>query len=261
MTGKYQIDINSDVGESFGVYQLGHDEALIPLISSANIACGFHAGDPGVMRRTIELAKNHGVAVGAHPGYPDLLGFGRRHLDVSPSEIRDYVIYQVGALQAFATGAGLKVQHVKAHGALYNRGERDVDVFGIMAKAVAEIDRDMILVAMSGPKRRDLTDIGRHYGIRIAFESFADRAYHADGTLVSRREPGAVIHDPAVVAQRVVNLVKEGKVTAVDGRDIVLESDTVCLHGDNPAALKLAEAIRESCLSSGITISPLGSIL
>ena len=261
MTGRNIIDLNSDVGESFGVYRLGLDEDLIPLISSANIACGFHAGDPSVMRRTVSVAKRHGVAVGAHPGFPDLMGFGRRNMDISTSEIGDYVVYQVGALQAFAAMAGSKLQHVKAHGALYNRGVHQVDIYETIAKAVARIDKDLILVVMCGPGREELEGIGKTYGVRIAFESFADRGYNPDGTLVSRNEPGAVLRDPQAVSERIARMVKEGKVVAADGSEIELKADTVCLHGDNPAALTLAKTIREACAGSGIEIAPLNTFL
>jgi len=260
MTMRNKIDLNSDVGESFGVYKLGLDEDLIPFISSANIACGFHAGDPSVMRQTVALAKKHGVAVGAHPGFPDLMGFGRRNMDISLGEIRDYVVYQIGALQAFSATAGLKLQHVKAHGALYNMGVHHIDIYETITKSVAEIDKDLILVVMCGPGREELEGIGKKYGIRIAFESFADRGYNPDGTLVSRREPGAVLGDPQVVSNRIVKMVNEGKVVAIDG-SIEHKADTVCLHGDNPAALQLVKAIRESCRHSGVEIAPLGTFL
>jgi len=261
MTGRNIIDLNSDVGESFGVYKLGLDEELIPFISSANIACGFHAGDPSVMRHTVSLAKRHGVAVGAHPGFPDLMGFGRRDMDISTSEIRDYVVYQIGALQAFAAMAGLKLQHVKAHGALYNRGVHQIDIYETITKAIATIDKDLILAVMCGPGREELEGIGKTYGMRIAFESFADRGYNPDGTLVSRKEPGAVLREPQVVSDRIVKMVKEGKVVARDGSEIEINADTVCLHGDNPAALTLVKTIRETCAVSGIEIAPLGTFL
>jgi len=261
LTMRNKIDLNSDVGESFGVYKLGLDENLIPLISSANIACGFHAGDPSVMRHTVTFAKKHGVAVGAHPGFPDLMGFGRRNMDLSLSEIRDYVVYQVGALQAFTAMTGFKLQHIKAHGALYNMGVHHLDIYETITKAVARIDKDLILVVMCGPGREELKGIGKTYGIRIAFESFADRGYNPDGTLVSRKEPGAVLGDPQVVSERIVKMVKEGKVVAVDGSEIELEADTVCLHGDNPTALQLVKAIRESCRRSGVEIAPMGTFL
>ncbi|RLB05743.1 MAG: LamB/YcsF family protein [Deltaproteobacteria bacterium] len=256
-----KIDLNSDVGESFGVYKIGLDEEVIPLISSANIACGFHAGDPATMRRTIALAKKHGVALGAHPGFPDLLGFGRRSLDATIEEIRDYITYQVGALQAFASLQGLKLQHLKAHGALYNMAVRDMRIWESMAEVIAGIDKDLILVVLAGPKREELQEMGRRYGVRIAFEFFADRAYNRDGSLVSRREPGAVIEDHELVAERVLKMVTNGRVQAKDGAEIEITADTICVHGDNPAAVKLAGRIREVLLASGIEVVPMGTFL
>ncbi|MBW2208458.1 MAG: LamB/YcsF family protein, partial [Deltaproteobacteria bacterium] len=184
-----------------------------------------------------------------------------RNMDISLGEIRDYVVYQIGALQAFSATAGLKLQHVKAHGALYNMGVHHIDIYDTITKSVAEIDKDLILVVMCGPGREELEGIGKKYGIRIAFESFADRGYNPDGTLVSRREPGAVLGDPQVVSNRIVKMVNEGKVVAIDGSEIELKADTVCLHGDNPAALQLVKAIRESCRHSGVEIAPLGTFL
>ncbi|MBN2124676.1 MAG: 5-oxoprolinase subunit PxpA [Deltaproteobacteria bacterium] len=261
MTLRKKIDLNSDVGESFGVYKLGLDEEVIPLISSANIACGFHAGDPAVMRRTVALAKTHGVGAGAHPGFPDLIGFGRRNLDATLEEIRDCMTYQIGALQAFASLEGVRLQHVKPHGALYNMAVRNRGIWETVAEVMAGLDKDLILVVLAGPDRKELEKIGERCGIRIAFEFFADRAYNRDGTLVSRREPGAVIHDQEWAAQRVLKMVKEGNVTTRDNVDIALEADTICVHGDNPAAVKLAGKIRESLIDAGIEIAPVGSFL
>ncbi|MCP4686878.1 MAG: 5-oxoprolinase subunit PxpA, partial [Desulfobacterales bacterium] len=203
MTESNKVDLNSDVGESFGSYTIGMDDEVIPLISSANIACGFHAGDPSVMKRTVTLARENGVASGAHPGLPDLMGFGRRFMDVSMEEIRDYVTYQVGALQAIATRRGETLQHVKPHGALYTMAVQNPDIWETVAKTVSELDKDLILFVLGGPGTSRLEEIGRQYGLRIAFECFADRAYNPDGSLVSRKEPGAVIHDRKLAAQRV----------------------------------------------------------
>ncbi|MBE9522226.1 MAG: 5-oxoprolinase subunit PxpA [Proteobacteria bacterium] len=261
MEQTYRIDLNSDVGESFGVYKIGLDEEVIPLISSANIACGFHAGDPAVMRRTIALAKEHGVAVGAHPGFPDLIGFGRRNMDATLEEIRDYVTYQVGALQAFATQQRMKLQHVKAHGALYNMAAQDERIGEAIVDAVSRLDKELILVFLPGPKREEFQEIGKRYGIRIAFEFFADREYNPDGSLVSRREPGAVIEDRQQAAERVLQMVTEKKISAQDGTQIEVAADTICVHGDNPAAVRLVKHIRESLLSSGIEITPMGQFL
>ena len=256
-----KIDLNSDVGESFGAYKLGLDEEVIPLISSANIACGFHAGDPKVMKKTISLAKQHGVAPGAHPGLPDLIGFGRRHMDVTLDEIRDYVTYQIGAIQAFAAMEGLKVRHVKAHGALYNMAVKKTDIWEAMAEVLAGVNRDLILVVLAGPNRNELEAIGERCGIRIAFEFFGDRAYNTDGSLVSRRENGAVIHDQQVAAKRVLKMVTEGKVVAKDGSEIELNADTICVHGDNPQAVALIKKIRETLIASGIEIASMGTFL
>jgi UPF0271 protein len=261
MKAKIKIDLNSDVGESFGAYRIGLDEEVIPLISSANIGCGFHGGDPSVMRQTVALAQEHGVALGAHPGFPDLIGFGRRKIDATLEEIRDYVAYQIGALQAFATMQNMKLQHVKAHGALYNMAEQDVRIWEAITQVIAGIDRQLILVAIAGPMREEVKEIGKRYGIRVAFEFFADRAYNRDGSLVSRREPGAVIHDPQQAAERVLKMVTEKRIVAKDGADIEVVADTICVHGDNPAAVRLTKQIRESLMASGVEVVPMGKFL
>ena len=256
-----QIDLNSDVGESFGAYSIGLDEAVVPLISSANIACGFHAGDPLVMTRTVSLAAENGVGLGAHPGLPDLMGFGRRVMDVSLAEIRHYVTYQVGALQAFAKQRGRPLQHVKPHGALYNMAVRDTEISNAIAEVISGLDENLILVALAGPNRDALEAIAERHSIRVAFEFFADRAYNPDGSLVSRKLPGAVLHDDKKVAERVIKLVKHGTVTAIDGTEIELKADTICVHGDNPEALALVKIIRTSLTDSGIEICPMGTFL
>jgi UPF0271 protein len=256
-----KIDLNSDVGESFGNYKLGLDDEVIPLISSANIACGFHAGDPTVMKRTVTIAKENGVALGAHPGYPDLIGFGRRNLDASLDEIKDYVIYQIGALQAFAAAQGMKLQHVKPHGALYNMAVRNPNIWQAVAEAVAAVDTRLILFVLAGSNRKDLEAIGNRCGIRLGFEFFGDRAYNPDGSLVSRKEPGAVIHDHQAVAAKVLKMVKEGRVVCRDGSEIEMAADTICVHGDNPAALALVKNIRESLQSAGVEVAAAGTFL
>jgi UPF0271 protein len=257
MKEKIQIDLNSDVGESFGAYKLGLDEEVIPHITSANIACGFHGGDAGVMRKTISLAKQYGVEAGAHPGFPDLMGFGRRNIDATLEEIQDYVIYQMGALQAFARSQGMKLQHVKAHGALYNMAVSNPKIWEAMAEAVAKVDRDLILVVLASSERESLLDIGKRHGIRIAFEAFPDRAYNKDGSLVSRREKGAVIHDHEAVAKRGLKMAMEGRVIALDGTEIELKADTLCVHGDNPTAVQMVKRIREGLKASGVTVIPM----
>jgi UPF0271 protein len=261
MAKKIQIDINSDVGESFGIYKLGLDEEVIPHITSANIACGFHAGDPGVMRKTVVLAKRHGVEVGAHPGFPDLIGFGRRNVDATLEEIQDYVLYQTGALMGFAQSQGVRLQHVKAHGSLYNMAVANSRIWETMAEAVAKVDRDIILVVLACSKRESLLDIGKRHAIRIAFEAFPDRAYNKDGSLVSRREKGAVIHDHEIVAKRGLRMALEGKVVALDGTEIELKADTLCVHGDNPAAVDMVKKIRQELKDAGVAVTPMKNFI
>ncbi len=256
-----KIDLNSDAGESFGIYKIGLDEEVIPLISSANIACGFHAGDPTVMKRTLEISRKSGVQPGAHPGLPDLVGFGRRKMDVRLDEIRDFVFYQVGALQAVARGQGLTLQHVKPHGALYNMAVDNPDIWQVFAEVLSVLDKTLILVALAGPDREVLEDMAAQYAIRVAFEFFADRAYNPDGSLVSRSVPGAVLHHAGEVAERIVKLVSEGKVTTIDGGELTLTAETICVHGDNPKALALIREIRKALDASGIEVCPMGSFL
>jgi len=255
------IDLNSDVGESFGNYTLGLDEEVIPLISSANIACGYHAGDPTVMRRTVALAKQSGAGLGAHPGLPDLVGFGRRNMDVTLEEIKDFVTYQIGALQAVAARQGARLQHVKPHGALYNMAVKNTEIWDAVAEVMAGIDERLILFVLAGSDRRGLEAIGRRRGIRIAFEFFADRAYHTDGSLVSRKRPGAVIHDHDVAAAKVLKLVKEGRVKTLEGSEIELKAETICVHGDNPKALALVKKIRETLGAAGVAVKPVATFL
>jgi UPF0271 protein len=255
------IDLNSDVGESFGNYTLGMDDEVIPLISSANIACGFHAGDPLVMRRTVQRALQSGVAPGAHPGFPDLMGFGRRNMDATADEIRDYVIYQVGALSAFVRAEGGKLQHVKPHGALYTMAVGSPWIWQTVAEAMATVDSDLILFVLGGRNRDDLKAMGRRVGIRVACEFFADRAYNIDGSLVSRRETGAVIKDHETAAARVLKMVTEGRVVCLNGEEISLSGDTVCVHGDNPSALALVRQIRTTLEAAGVAIRPVGTFL
>jgi UPF0271 protein len=249
------IDLNSDVGESFGNYKLGLDEDVIPLISSANIACGYHAGDPAVMRQTVARARRHGVALGAHPGLLDLVGFGRRSMDVTLEDIKDLVTYQIGALQAVAALQGARLQHVKPHGALYNMAVKNPDIWDAVAEVMAGLDDRLILFVLAGD-RSELESIARRRGIRMAFEFFADRAYNADGTLVSRKLAGAVLHDNDVVAAKVLKFVKEGRVQTIDGSDIALKAETICVHGDNPKALALVKKIRETLNTAGVAVKP-----
>jgi len=234
---------------------LGDDDALLLSVTSASIACGFHAGDPGTMARAVAACTLHGVALGAHPGLPDLVGFGRRALAVSPAEARDLVTYQIGALAAFAARSGVRLQHVKPHGALYTMAERDPLLAAAIARAVREADADLILMGLSGGA---LVEAGRMLGLRVAHEVFADRAYIADGTLAPRGSPGAVLHDPDEVAARIVRLVREGKIAATDGSDLTLEADTVCLHGDAPGAVLLASVVRRTLEEEGVAVRALG---
>jgi UPF0271 protein len=257
MAKKIQIDMNSDVGESFGIYKLGLDEEVIPHITSANIACGFHAGDPSVMRKTVALAKQYGVEVGAHPGFQDLMGFGRRNVDATLEEIQDYVIYQTGALLGFTQSQGLKLQHVKPHGSLYNMAVANPKIWEAIAEGVGKVDRDLILVVLASSKKESLLEIGKRNGIRIAFEAFPDRAYNKDGSLVSRREKGSVIHDHEMVAKRALKMALEGKVIATDGTEIELKADTLCVHGDNPAAVEMVRRIQQELKDAGVTVIPM----
>lgn len=260
MTTRY-IDLNSDVGESFGRYTLGMDTEVIPLITSANIACGYHAGDPAVMAKTIALAKANHVAAGAHPGFPDLMGFGRRNMAVSPGELKHYIAYQLGALQAFAAMEGVRLQHVKPHGALYNMAVGNPAIWDTVAQVIAAVDQELILFVLGGSNRDELEAIARTRGIRIAFEFFADRAYNPDGSLVARSQPGAVLHDPEQAAHQVLTMVTRGKVTCIDGTQIDLSGDTVCVHGDNPAALNLVRHIRRTLTAAGVDIRPVGEFI
>ena len=250
----YFVDLNSDLGESFGNYTIGMDEEILKFVSSANVACGWHAGDPMVMEKTVALAKEFGTAVGAHPGFPDLMGFGRRNMAVTPEEAKAYVKYQLGALQAFAKAHGVKIQHVKPHGALYNMAAVDEKLAKAMCEAVYEVDKDIIFMGLAGSK---MITAAEETGLKAASELFADRAYNDDGTLVSRKLPGAVIKDKDLAIQRVVRMVKEGKVESINGKDIDIKADSICVHGDNPKALEFVKNIRETLEKEGVTISSL----
>ena len=251
-----RIDINSDVGESFGVYLLGHDAGLMTSITSANIAAGFHAGDPSVLRQTIRLAKSHGVAVGAHPGFPDLAGFGRRELNVTPAEAEDLVLYQIAAVAGVAAAEGATLQHVKPHGALFNMAVGNAALAAAIARAVAAFDRSLILF---GLPNSEMLKAGRAAGLRVAAEVFADRAYEADGSLASRRKAGSVIHDETVVVSRAVRMVTERTVDAVDGTRVPIEADTICVHGDTPGADTLARRLRTALEAARVTVRALGT--
>lgn len=250
----YRVDLNSDLGESFGHYTLGMDEKVIPLISSANVACGYHASDPVVMETTVALAKAAGVEVGAHPGFPDLMGFGRRNLNVTPEEAKAYVLYQLGALYGFCKAQGVAIQHVKPHGALYNMAAKDYALARAVCAGIKEFDPGLIVLALSGGQ---LVKAALDLGLPVAREVYADRAYEEDGNLVDRRKEGAMITDEQEAIRRVARMVKEKKVTAVTGKDIPIEADSVCVHGDGAKALAFVEKIREVFAEEGIEICPL----
>ena len=253
-----KIDLNCDMGESFGAYKLGMDDEVIQYISSANIACAWHAGDPAVMNHTVEIAVKHGVGVGAHPGYPDLLGFGRRDMDCTMDDLRNYLIFQIGALEAFCRVHSTRLQHVKAHGALYLAAVEKEEVARAVAEAIVSVNPDLLYVALAGAKGALARRIGEEVGLKVVYEAFPDRAYTPEGTLLSRRLPGAVIKNPQEVSQRALRMVKEGVVIAVDGTTIPLEAQTLCVHGDNPAAVDLVRSIRETMEADGVAVTPMG---
>lgn len=252
------VDLNCDLGESFGNYTIGMDEAVIPHISSANVACGWHGGDPLVLKKTLALAKEAGIAVGAHPGFPDLMGFGRRNMTVTPEEAYSYTLYQLGAFYGFAKAAGLPVQHVKPHGAFYNMAAKDMQMSVAICRAIKDFDPQVILLALSGSK---MLEAAQEVGIPAAYEVFADRAYNEDGSLVSRSLPGAVIHDTDICIDRVAQMVREGTVTAVTGKTIPIRCDSICVHGDNASAVDFVKAIRERLAADGIQTAPLRQVL
>ena len=239
-----RIDLNADVGESFGAYAIGHDPGLMKSITSANVAAGFHAGDPSVLRATIRRAKQHGVAVGAHPSFPDLAGFGRREMNIPPREVEDLVLYQIAAVAGVAHVEGVTLQHVKPHGALYNMAARDAGLATAIARAVAAFSPSLILLGLPGS---ELLKAGKAAGLRVAGELFADRAYEPDGSLMSRKKPGAIIHDVDLVVSRAVQMAKEGA------------GETICVHSDTPGADELAARIRAALQSAGIDVRPMGS--
>lgn len=249
-----RIDLNCDCGESFGAWVLGDDAALLAHVTSANIACGAHAGDPDVMRQTVRLARERGVAVGAHPGYPDLQGFGRRALALSPAEITNSVLAQIGALYAIARAEGVALTHVKPHGALYNAAATTPALAEAIAQAVAAFSKELILVGLAGSA---LIEAGRAAGLTVAREAFADRAYEADGTLRSRRLPGALIEDDQRCLAQVLSIVTAGYALTPDGARVPLEADTICLHGDTPGAAQRAAFLRARLQAAGITVAPL----
>ncbi len=244
------------MGESFGAWTIGNDSAVLPYVSSVNIACGFHGGDPSVMRATVHAAAAHRVAVGAHPGLPDLVGFGRRELAVTVQEVYDMVVYQVGALQATAFAAGVSMQHVKPHGALYNMAAVRRDLADAIARAVFDVDAALVLVGLSGSA---LIAAGARLGLRTSSEVFADRNYQGDGTLVPRHQPSAMVTDVEVAVQRAVRMVREQRVRAIDGTEVAVVAETICIHGDAPGAPQFAERIRTALHVAGVSVLPLGA--
>jgi 5-oxoprolinase (ATP-hydrolysing) subunit A len=251
-----RIDLNCDMGESFGTYRLGDDEALMPLITSANVACGFHAGDPLVLERTVRLAQAHAVAVGAHPGYPDLSGFGRRDMALSPKEIEAAVLYQIGAVAAFCRAFGLPLVHVKAHGALYNAAARDPGIARAIARSIARFDRNLIMLGLASSPA--MAEAAAAEGLRYAREAFADRMYNPDGTLQARSVPGSLIIDPAAVGEQAVQIAR-GSVVASNGASLPIQAETLCLHGDNPSAVANARAVRSALAAAGIEVRALAA--
>ena len=254
----YKIDLNSDLGESFGAYKLGKDEDIIPLISSANIACGAHAGDPTVMKKTVELCKKNGVSFGAHPGFFDLMGFGRRNMAISPEDAKNIMTSQIGALDAFAKSEGVKLSHVKPHGALYNMAAKDKALARAIAEAVYAYDKSLILLGLSGS---EMLNAAKEIGLPFAAEVFADRAYEDDGSLVARTKEGAMIKDEDEAVSRVIRMIKEHKVRSLSGKDIEISPASVCVHGDSEKALLFVKKIREALAKEGVEVRPLAEIL
>jgi UPF0271 protein len=245
------IDLNCDMGESFGRYTLGTDAELMPYISSANIACGLHASDPLVMDQTAKMAREHGVGIGAHPGFPDLQGFGRRIMRLSPEEAEAFTLYQVGALAGFARAAGAQLVHVKPHGALYNQAAKERPLAEAVARGVARFSPSLILVGLAGSA---LIEAGLELGLSVAREAFADRAYEDDGSLRPRALPGAVHHDPVQAAEQAVRIARDGLVVAYSGLEVPVQAETLCVHGDTPTALTIAQAIRQALAGAGVEV-------
>jgi len=246
------VDINADAGESFGVWRMGSDEALFPHLTSVNLAAGFHAGDPRQMRAAVALAKQHGVAVGAHPGFPDLVGFGRRDIEATPDQVYADVLYQIGALSAFLRAQDMTLHHVKPHGALYNRSTRNADTARAIAEAVRDYDRDLPLVVLAGSMSED---VGRDVGTRVVREAFPDRAYLADGRLAPRSMEGALVRDAGKAAERAVAMLLEGRVVAHDGQEVPVQAETLCIHGDNAEATDIARAIGDALTAAGVRVA------
>ncbi|MGC5775396.1 LamB/YcsF family protein [Paenibacillus pabuli] len=251
-----KVDINCDLGESYGVYRMESDEAILPLITSANIACGFHAGDPATMRQTVQQAMEHQVAIGAHPGLPDLQGFGRRRMDITPREAYDMVVYQIGALDAFVRSCGGHMHHVKPHGAMYNMAAEDDQLAEGIAEAIYKVQPELYLYGLAGSALIQAAD---RIGLRSVSEVFADRTYGVDGTLTPRNQPGAVIEQTGQALAQVLRMVKEGIVVSTKGTLVPIKAETICIHGDGAQALAFAQEIRSLLESEGVTLSAIGA--
>ncbi|NYT57482.1 LamB/YcsF family protein [Alcaligenaceae bacterium] len=250
------IDLNCDMGESFGAWKMGHDDEILPYVTSANIACSYHAGDPAVMRQTVAAAIKHGVALGAHPGLPDLVGFGRRNMDISPEHAYDIVVVQIGALAAVAASQGGRLHHVKAHGALYNMAAKNARLASAIAQAVHDVDASLVLYGLAGS---ELIRAGNAVGLKVGHEVFADRTYQHDGSLTPRQQAHAMIEDPQQSIQQVLRMVMDGKVATQQGEDIAVQADTLCLHGDQPGAVIFAQAIRKALQEKNISVRSVGN--
>lgn len=249
------LDLNCDMGESYGAYTLGYDEEAMPFVTSINVACGFHASDPMHMVKTVQLAKKHGVAIGAHPGYPDLVGFGRRNMDLSPEEVKATIQYQLGALDGICRANGVKLQHVKTHGALYNTAGKNLKIAIATAEAIKEYNPELYMLCLANSQ---MVEAAKQVGTKYVEESFADRAYMNDGSLAPRTVAGSVIHDVDVIVARVLKMAKDKEVIAVDGSVLKLDAPTVCVHGDTPGAVAMIKAIRSKLESEGITFKAFG---
>ncbi len=254
----YKVDLNADLGESFGAYTIGMDSEVLRYITSANVACGYHAGDPLVMQKTVALAAERNTAVGAHPGFPDLMGFGRRNMNVTPDEARAYIKYQVGALMAFTKSCGIKMQHVKPHGAFYNMAAVNDKLAEAICRGIYEVDPELIMLGLAGSAHIRAAEA---VGLRTASEVFADRGYMEDGTLVPRSMPGAIIHDRNEAIARTVRMVKEGVVETVTGKIIPIKADSICVHGDNPDAVNFVKDIREKLTQEGVTVTCIADVV
>ena len=251
----YCVDLNSDLGESFGAYKIGMDEKILEFVTSANIACGYHAGDPSVMHKTVQLALKNNVAIGAHPGFPDLVGFGRREMVVSPREAYDMLVYQIGALNGFVRAEGAKMQHVKPHGALYNMAAKKKELAEAIAEAIYKVDPELILFGLSGS---ELVTAGEKVGLKTAHEVFADRTYQEDGSLTPRSRPDAMVQTDEEAVAQVIRMIKAGKVLSRQGSDVVIKAHTVCVHGDGAHALEFARRIKESLKQEEILVQAVG---